>query len=258
MAQSPPKLRDITLPNLYRDLNLNMTFDGLLDWISASEKVTSLLMAIEAVWTWNMHRIYILEQMWSAVDISVSRLAARLTDMVEKRGWALLPTECSRDYISFCIGFWKWAQLISAPFCLSPVENSTHVIIDCEETCLEPLTFLSEVSKLTFYFKHPSVTQCNSRGQCGFILKTVPKSDSTLWTMRLCTDREDYFNEPVHFHKEIRAENMHVYFLRAFITRLDIFPISWLSWHDSAEQKNEWESKFRFDEGSRFGVLYKL
>ena len=93
--------------------------------------------------------------------------------------------------------------------------DGPYFIIDCvyPRSELNPITSLSKTAKLTFRFKHPLVTSCHLLGECGFILKTVP-SAGALWNMRLCAEREDYLHESVHFHDEIRAERMHVYFVR--------------------------------------------
>ena len=85
---------------------------------------------------------------------------------------------------------------------------------------------------------------------------TVP-SEGALWTMRLCTENEDYINEAVHFHEEIRAESMHVYHVAGGC----FFPISWLGWlhsDGSATQRIKWEYFWYFDKASRFKVLYNI
>ena len=256
MAQSPPKLRDITLPNLYRDLNLNMTFDGLLDWISASEKVTSLLMAIEAVWTWDSYRCYIMK---TCTAVDMSRLSVRLTEEVEKRGWSLLPSEFCKYYVELLTDRGR-VPFNWTPFFSLPLQTSSYVIIDCIDTCTKPISLLSKEAELTFHFKHPSVTSCNLPGECGFTLKTVP-CEATLWTMRLCTEAEDYHDKSVHFHDAVRAEEMHIYFVKAVWDTLHLFPISWLGWlhsNNDVAQRNKWELQFLVCQGSRFKVLYKF
>ena len=76
-----------------------------------------------------------------------------------------------------------------------------------------------------------------------------------------CTEKEDYINEPVHFHDEIRAESMHIYFVNVDAINHFLSPISWLGWlhsDNAVEQRNTWESIYEFSQGSRFKVLYKL
>ena len=120
----------------------------------------------------------------------------------------------------------------------------------------DPFKPLSEETKLRFHFKHPSVTSCSIPGQCGFILKTVP-SDAALWKLELCTEDKDYRDTGVHFHEEIRAENMHVY-----LTRKDrrhknfLFPLTWLSCINFSDKKEE--LKFYFSFGSCFKIMYRF
>ena len=140
--------------------------------------------------------------------------------------------------------------------------KNDHVIINCVDTCKQPfLLLLSKEAKLKFHFKHPSVTSCTLPGKCGFILKTVP-SEAALWTLRLCTEKEDYNNESVHFHDEVQAENMHLYFFQiSYIGSTYVYPISWLGWlhsKDAVDRRNKWESIFSYGNNSRFKVLYKI
>ena len=146
------------------------------------------------------------------------------------------------------------------PLALSQGKKNNHVIINCVDTCKLPLLLLSKEAKLKFHFKHPSVTSCTLPGECGFILKTVP-SEAALWTLRLCTEKEDYNNEPVHFHDEVQAENMHLYFCRIDYGHNeinDVYPISWLSWlhsKDVVNVRNKWKYFYGFDYDSRFKIL---
>ena len=142
------------------------------------------------------------------------------------------------------------------PFCASEDTLSSNKIIKCLESFSNPYSALSEESKLTFHFKHPSVTSCNLPGQCGFILKTVP-SKAALWKLELCTEKEDYIGFNVHFHVEIRAEKMHVYFLRrTSLTSYSVFPLTWLSCISSSADRKKW-SWFDFQYGSKFCVAYE-
>jgi len=131
---------------------------------------------------------------------------------------------------------------------------------NCVDTCYLPLLLLSKEAKLKFHFKHPSVTSCTLPGKCGFILKTVP-SEAALWTLRLCTEKEDYNNESVHFHDEVQAENMHLYFYRIHNGDTDLYPISWLGWFhskDAVDKRNKWETDWGQGNNSSFKVLYKI
>ena len=146
--------------------------------------------------------------------------------------------------------------------------NNDHVIIDCVDTCKQPLLLLSKEAKLKFHFKHPSVTSCTLPGECGFILKTVP-SEAALWTLRLCTEKEDYINESVHFHDEVQAENMHLYFCLIYSNGgTNFYPISWLGWlhsKDAVDKRKKWESGSEhstfygiMSDKDRFKVLYNI
>ena len=83
-----------TIPNIYHDLDYNLSFEELLEWISVSEDVTSLMMAIEAVCTWNRYR-YRYQNIRYRVNTDII-LSTKLTDMAGRRGWSLLPPEFNR------------------------------------------------------------------------------------------------------------------------------------------------------------------
>ena len=251
-----------TVPNLYHDLDFNSTYYELLKWLSASEKVTSLLMAVEAVCTWNIHRCFVIKK---SCFVNTTVLSEKLSDLIKLRCWSLLPQQFYSWYLAL-YGQGQQTQSLSQ-FCVSSEDKSSYCIIDCVDVCRKPLTLLSKESKLIFHFNHPSVTSCNLPGECGFILKTVP-SESALWSMRLCTKKEDYINESVHFHNEILAEKMHVYFDKKYNNDSYLFPLSWLFWlsfntnayetDEMIRQRNTLESKFIFRSGSRFKVLYSF
>ena len=241
-----------TIPNIYHDLDFNLSFEELLEWISVSEDVTSLMMAIEAVSTWYWYR-YKYQNIRYKVNSDI--LANKLAVMAGRRGWSLLPPEFNTYSISL---YYVWFNL--KPLVLSQGKKNDHVIIDCVDTCKQPLLLLSKEAKLKYHFKHPSVTSCTLPGECGFILKTVP-SEAALWTLRLCTEKEDYNNESVHFHDEVQAENMHLYFSEICYDDTDVYPISWLGWlhsKDEVYKRNEWESFYGLNDESRFKVLYKI
>ena len=115
-----------TISNLYHNLDMNMTFDELLDWLSTSEQVTSLLMAIEAVWTWNRYRYYILHVNYT---VNMSVLLARLTDMIERRGWSLLPSQFSECRLRLLTTN-GWEHFNWRPFCSPPQQTN---VLNCVE-----------------------------------------------------------------------------------------------------------------------------
>ena len=246
-----------TIPNLYHDMDMNMTLDQLFDWLAVSETVTNLLMAIEAVNTWNQHNF---GEQRNIFHNDVSLLYDELENMAEKRNWSLLPSQLSKYSIFIYFGLYQCSNLNISQFCSSPEDNSPYHLIGCVDTCAKPLsTILSKEAKLIFHFKHPSVTSCTLPGECGFILKTVPSE--SVWTLRLYTEKEDYLNEQVHFHDEIRAENMHIYFHRGWTDGRKLYnfmyPLSWLGGL-AADEIKELENTCYFGPNRQFEVLYKL
>ena len=250
------------IQNFYHHFVLDMDFSELLKWLSESEHVTSLLMAIEAVWMWNRYNTH-------CVGISIAKypniavLNAKLTEMIKSRQWPCLPPEFMRYEWKFCIRdelAQDWVKFRWDQFCLLSYK---YIIIDCLETHKLGLDLLSKSSKLIFHFKHPCVISCNLPGKCGFILKTVP-SDKPLWKLRLCTEEKDYDDEPVHFHNLIRAENMHIFLVSPNgINEMELLPLSWLGWITSIDEnrlKNFGYFKRRSvqNRGSQFKILYQL
>ena len=268
------------IPNLYYSVDPFMKLNEILDWLSTSETVTSLLRALEAVWTWRMINLrYHQNNIRSHID-DIPAFSARLKDIANNRGWSLLPPKFSEyDLSLFSYMPWPhnwrsvshWIDL--STLCLSAEENCPYVIIACVDMCKRPLNrVLRHYSELTFHFKHPSVTSCNLPGECGFIVKTVP-SGAPLWTVRLCTKKEDYFDKGVHFHEEVRAENMHMFFriVDGKHLKTHLYCLSWLGWihlGPECEQRRinaelydyyprgDWEDGFDFHSTSRFEVLY--
>ena len=218
-------------------------------------------MAIEAVKTWNQFN-----RDKGNHSTEFYLFYDNLENMAECRNWSLLPSQFSRYIISlYSANNMCEAYLFDfSRFCSSPEDNSPYHVIGCVDTCEKPSTVLSKEAKLIFYFKHPSVTSCNIPGECGFILKTVP-SEAALWTLRLCTEKEDYLNEQVHFHDEIRAENMHIFFHHEWeqcsiisnYSNYIIFPLSWLGGLAAYKIKTL-ECRRSIGPDSRFKVLYKF
>ena len=211
-----------------------------------------LMMAIEAVGTWFWYR-YMYQNIEYIVNTDI--LSTKLAEMAGRRRWSLLPPEFNTYNIVL-----HYSNLKMEPLVLSQGKKNHHVNIICVDTCKQPLLLLSKEAKLKFHFKHPSVTSCNLPGKCGFILKTVP-SEAALWTLRLCTEKEDYNNESVHFHDEVQAENMHLYFSEIYNGDADVYPISLLCWlhsKDAVDKRNKWKSNWGHSNNSSFKVLYKI
>ena len=247
------------IQNVYHSFVLEMSFGELLKWLSQSGHVTSLMMAIDAVWMWcryNTHCVYIDEIKHPHIQV----LYDKLLEMAKSRQWPRLPLECMNFGWKFYTGK-DWMNFHWFRFCVQLYEtNSQYMIIDSMESCPKPLDVLSKFSKLTFHFKHPYVTYCSRPGKCGFILKTVP-SDKALWKLRMCTEEEDYYDEPVHFHDQIRAENMHIFFAgsRSRTVDTEYFPLSWFGSISAKEIRKIWESQFIYHrDDSGFKVLYRV
>ena len=108
---------------------------------------------------------------------------------------------------------------------------------------------LSKETKLFFHFKHPVTSACNLPSNCGFILKTVP-SESALWRVKLCTEEEDYRDQMIHFHEEVRVDKMHLCLIVRAQAKNDhseystLIPLSWLGWISSKEQREKWEKDY--------------
>ena len=238
-----------TVPNLYNNLEFNTNFDELLDWMYASDSVNSLLLAVEAVCTWHYYH-FVNEN--KIIGFSENRLETELNVLAKRKDWLLLSPEMTA--IPFCLysKAGSWRRLSLTKICSSNVTPS-YVVLDAIETCSNPYSVLSKETKITFHFKHHSVNSCNKRGNCGFILKTVP-SEAALWKLRLCTEEEDYYDLDVHFHEEIRAENMHLFFLR----NGKKFPLSWLCYIHSKFEMDRWAFRFATDEINRFCLTYHL
>ena len=149
------------------------------------------------------------------------------------------------------------------------------VFIYSKEPFPGPFSLLSEHAKLTFHFKLLPEEPCDLPGECGFILKTVPGSAASrkwnpLRKLILCTEEEDYYNENVHFHKEVKAENMHVCIAEVGSKDYNkILPLSWLGWLHSTDSRtslegprHDWERKNGFMEDSSkrgcFAVIYSF
>ena len=245
-----------TIPNLYHNVDFNMNFDELLRWISVSENVTSLFMALEAVCTWTCyHCVYGKHR--DCIDANkLTQLKLSLTEMIPRKSWMLLPREFSKTPFRLYNIRYEFQSLHLEPYCVTQTVQVTPLVLKPVETCHDPFSLLSKNSTLTFHFKHPSVTSCILPGHCGFILKTVP-SEAVLWRLELCTEEKEYRDSDVHFHKEIRAEKMHAYFHRTVGGSILTFPLTWLSSiiHSSVKVKL-WEKAFKFDRESQLQILY--
>ena len=254
------KRRSHMIPNLnLSDINQHTSFNKFKRWLYISKEVSSLLLAVEAVITWIRQQYFTLETANKFDELMI--ILCRLT---EQRNWLLLPKEFN-DYSVYLpslvmaetSGFIK---LDWRPYCSSWRQNQQCVIITCANITLQPLNqVLSTENKLVFQFKHPSISECNQAGDCGFVLKTK-HCETGLHEMRLCTEEGDYASESIHYHEEIRAEKMHVYFYEEFKSphleeegelEKAFYPISWLG-------KSQLTKRKIVRSCARFKVLYYL
>ena len=262
-------MTDQEIPHLYNNLDLTLSLEELLDWLSVSETVTNLFMAVEAVATWRQYHIRTISTLTPSV---LSKLYARLKKLAGERGWSLLPPHF-RSY-DFWFGYRN--PLYRDPyyenersFDLSPLTSSSEGKLNqCFIKCImikrmnefNPFSELDRENKLVFHFKHPTVTTCNLLSNCGFILKTVRSensADSWLLDLKLCTKEEDYRHEMVHFHDEVRADKIHLCLkvTPEHSDRSNLVPLSWLGCI-SSKQGKQWSENYDLRGVREFIVLY--
>ena len=254
------------------------TLEDVVRWISTSEKVTSLMMAVEAIATWRQFKIKDIAKLPPSV---LSKLYSRLKDIAKERGWPLLPEQlCGYQ---FCFGTedikYSGSKIIPQryhrvvdSFYLSQLCRSSgeqpgpYVIFDSVTDFEYPISFLAKAgSKLVFHYEHPAVAPCKQLSECGFILETVPRGqDYTRYGIyvRLCTNKDTYIKEDMHLHDDvIRVEKMQLclYFdIKNGKSDLKfLIPLSWLGWltecNDIRWKRNTGINYYR---PSRFAVLY--
>ena len=201
--------------------------------------------------TWRQYHICTIGELNSGV---LSRLYDKLKEIAEKRGWSLLPPQWHwrYEYYNFRTSFIEDKSDLSR---FTSAENHTPFAkINCVNNCYYPFRKLSEETKLLFHFKHPATSTCNRISDCGFILKTVP-SESLLWRVKLCTEEEDYRDETIHFHEEVRVDKIHLCY--TYDNCKTLVPLSWLDWILSDEQREMWRMNYKLHGyRGRFAVLY--
>ena len=124
-----------TVTNLYHNLDFNLNFGQLLEWISKSVHVTSLLIAIEAICAWNYYHHYVVIGKKTVPTADLVELKQKLdSHLIAKRGWPLLPLEfqsrCLRLYTSklHCS---SPRMLQMGPNWMSPQDSSKFVVLNC-------------------------------------------------------------------------------------------------------------------------------
>ena len=252
-----PRKKPNMIPNLYRSFDMDMSFDEVYQWLLISDEVDSIILAIEAISTWNWYQCFKKSATNVKFDVDLEVMQGMMEGLRSIRGWCKLPHSFSSYH---CLGGGSLSYL-----CASSREDTSYYYLTPELSLTsekQGMEALRSSTKLMFRFKHPAVSSCNLPGQCGFILETV--RSNPLWKLRLCTKKEDYISERIHFHDEIRAENMHV-FVRGVQVGLttsiipDLYPLTWLGflWNEKETFKKliSWtrSSSFR-----SFGVFYKV
>ena len=240
----------LLIKNIYHCVEMNIPLKELLRWITESKTVSNLLLAIESIWTWNRYTMLLQTPGLHCMneDRRVTYLTNELKSIAASRGWKQLPKEFSGYSFKLNLSDREWINFDLAPFCSLSETNCYYTVISSLMPCGEPISFLSRKSKIPFKFKHPSVTNCDLPGHCGFILETFnlnhPKRNAVkLLNVRLCTDENDYQFYPVHYHPEIDHEKMHLYFINCNNSLHELFPVSWIGWKSV---KIDWTDSFGF------------
>lgn len=261
------------IPNMYHEVDFGMTMCELENWLSQSKTISNVLMALEVVETWYLYNTSLPVIQDNELELEIGLIL----EIMHQRSWCRLPYSLRNLRLSV-----TGSDLFG---CVANgcVANGPFINICCEDECTDPLNLLSKDAKLMFKFRHPSIEDCNLPGKCGFILKTMPKNtNGVLRKLELCVEKKEYHNKSVHFHEEVRAENMHVYFIQRFYPHFYLYPLSWLKFLHSkfevdrsklnldvdAEQfisscdsQTQMRDYYVMDEcfhnGSKFCVLYK-
>ena len=255
-----------TIPNLYRSFDMDMSFDEVYQWLLISDEVDSIILAIEAISTWNWYRCFKKSAKTVKFDVDLGTINDLLDGLCSIKEWSRLPYSFNAYS---CLGGLSLSFLCNSSICeyseFSYLESSSSLALDFGKGWLDALRF---PTKFVFKFKSPFKECCNQPGQCGFILETVP-SNLTLWKLRLCTEKEAYnsFFSDVHFHDEIRAENMHAYIVCRNKCDSILYPLTWLGF--AVQKENDIVKNLssltdidpKPDEHScflSFGVMYKF
>ena len=214
-------LRDINvIPNLFHTLDCSMTFDEVVDWLGKSEQVTNLLMFFEGLWTW----------MWVNKEVKVEctkQLLDIFCSIKDRRRWDSIFEFWTSNYIKRANG--NAESLFQdigreRALCTSGIDQWSWIIkteVDQHKTRNICSIFAME-TKLMYHYKHHAVKGCSNKGECGFILKTVPAKNGA--NMILCTDPSDY-SEDIHYHDEVQAKNVHL--LVDLKISAKLIPLSW-------------------------------
>ena len=248
-----PLPRSNLIPNLYHSFDIHMSFKQLFQWLSVSEVVTNLMMAVEAVVHWNNYNFT------SLTSYHRQSTKSRLEALRKRRSWQILPSVLST--LQLYLHDWRVAADIG--FLCSHTSSYVSILsLNSSCTFISLLNLIGEQNHIwKFNFKHPSVTtSCNLPGECGFIIKTVAgNNNGRVRALKLCTETEEYNNKEVHFHEEILAENMHVYGVIEHGNGLSyLYPLSWLGIFPDYKSAMHHEQRNTISGEIRLEVLYKI
>ena len=207
------------IPNLFNTLNFDQTFEELVDWLGTSQQVTNLLMFMEGLWTW------LAVNKDKKVKCS-PQIMEKIRSIKKERSW--------RTVFSIYVNF-RHNTIYSEQFfdglksyndICGEAERGLEFAVMVEKTRYVTLRSLFlEAGKLTFHYDNLAIAKCGKPGKCGFMLTVVTSEDGYV-SLQLCTDPGDYSKTMVHFHEDIRAENMH--FIARDKAQTYSFPLSWL------------------------------
>ena len=143
-----------------------------------------------------------------------------------------------RQYLHSIISGLKYSNLAqSKPLItlLTEIEKSEEMCTNNENVIIKVHEWRTAIKdnayKELYMFKHPLSVACTkSDSKCGFIIRYSLQEDN--FTLKLCTDEDDYADTGIHLHDVISTRDM--YFYTAYYTGTcegkQITVAGWLSW----------------------------
>ena len=235
------------IPNLFQTLNFDQTFDELVLWLGSSQQVTNMLMFLEGLWT------------WLAVNKDKKvKCSTQMMDKIKKikqdRRWRTVLSVYANFRHNTIYSEQFFDGLKTCEEVCGDAERGLEFAVMVEKTRYVSLRSLFlEAGKLTFHYDNLAVEKCGKPGKCGFMLQVVTSEDGYV-SVQLCTEAEDYADAVVHYHEEIRADNMH--FIARNKSQTFSFPLSWLGrprvventvYWGSCRRLLNWADEFQFD-----------
>ncbi|KAL5256770.1 hypothetical protein ACHWQZ_G011889 [Mnemiopsis leidyi] len=112
------------IPNLYRSLNMDMSFEEVYQWLLISDEVDSIILAVEAISIWNCYRCFKNGQRNLIFNVDDDILTDLLDGLRSLKGWSRLPFPF-KDYE--CLGGVPLTSL-----CLQSNEDPTYYYLSSE------------------------------------------------------------------------------------------------------------------------------